>query len=79
VIVGLTGALAGIALGLILAQVLIHVINPQSFNWTMSTRIPFGTLAGVAAALTGAAALTAVLAGRHATARSAIQSVREDW
>jgi putative ABC transport system permease protein len=79
VIVGLTGALAGIGLGLILAQVLIHVINPQSFNWTMSTRIPWGTLAGVLAALTGAAALTAILAGRHATARSAIQSVREDW
>ena len=78
-IVGLTGALAGIALGLVLAQVLIHVINPQSFNWTMDTRVPFGTLVTVAAALTGAAAVTAVLAGRRATARSAVQSVREDW
>lgn len=77
--VGLTGALAGIGLGLILAQVLIHVINPQSFNWTMSTRIPVGTLLGVAVALTGAASVTAVLAGRRATAKSAIQSVREDW
>ncbi|MDQ2893764.1 MAG: ABC transporter permease, partial [Pseudomonadota bacterium] len=78
-IVGLTGALAGIGLGLILAQVLIHVINPQSFNWTMTTRIPIGTLLGVAAALTGAAAITAVLAGRRATAQGAVQSVREDW
>ncbi len=78
-IVGLTGALAGIGLGLVLSQVLIHVINPQSFNWTMSTRIPVGTLLGVAAALTGAAAVTAVLAGRRATAKSAVQSVREDW
>jgi len=78
-IVGLTGALAGIGLGLILSQVLIHVINPQSFNWTMSTRVPVGTLLGVAAALTGAAAVTAILAGRRATARSAVQSVREDW
>lgn len=78
-IVGLTGALAGIGLGLVLAQVLIHVINPQSFNWTMSTRVPVGTLIGVAAALTGAAAVTAVLAGRRATARGAIASVREDW
>ncbi len=78
-IVGLTGALAGIGLGLILAQVLIHVINPQSFNWTMTTRIPIGTLLGVAAALTGAAAVTAVLAGRRATAQGAVQSVREDW
>ena len=78
-IVGLTGALAGIGLGLVLAQVLIHVINPQSFNWTMATRIPVGTLLAVAAALTGAAAVTAALAGRRATSRSAVQSVREDW
>jgi putative ABC transport system permease protein len=78
-LVGLTGALAGIGLGLLLSQVLIHVINPQSFNWTMTTRIPLGTLAGVAAALTVAAAVTAILAGRRATARDAIQSVREDW
>ena len=78
-IIGLTGALAGIILGLAVAQVLIHVINPQSFNWTMATRIPIGTLACVAAALTSAAAATAVLAGRRATAKSAIQSVREDW
>ncbi|RXD05852.1 FtsX-like permease family protein [Sphingomonas sp. UV9] len=78
-IVGLTGALAGIGLGLLLSQVLIHVINPQSFNWTMTTLVPIGTLIGVAAALTGAAAATAVLAGRRATAKSAVQSVREDW
>ena len=78
-IVGLTGALAGIGLGLLLSQVLIHVINPQSFNWTMTTRVPIDTLIGVAAALTGAAAVTAVLAGRRATAKSAVQSVREDW
>jgi putative ABC transport system permease protein len=45
----------------------------------MATRIPLGTLVAVAAALTGAAAVTAVLAGRRATAASAIQSVREDW
>ena len=78
-IVGLTGALAGIALGLVLAQVLIHVINPQSFNWTMATRIPVVTLFGVAAALTVAAAATAMVAGRRATAQSAVRSVREDW
>jgi len=78
-IVGLTGALAGIGLGLMLAQVLIQVINPQSFHWSMTTRIPLGTLLGVALALIGAAAATALVAGRRATAKSAIQSVREDW
>lgn len=78
-VLGLTGALAGIGLGLLLSQVLIHVVNPQSFNWTMTTRIPLGTLIGAAAALTLAAAATAIMAGRRATARDAIQSIREDW
>ena len=77
--VGLTGALAGIGLGLLLSQVLIHVINPQSFNWTMATIIPWPTLAGVVAALAGAATVTAVLAGRRATSIDAVLAVREDW
>ena len=78
-ILGLIGGIAGIALGLVLGEVLIHVINPQSFNWTMGTRVPWATLAGVVAALAGAAAGTAVLAGRRATAHDALLAVREDW
>jgi putative ABC transport system permease protein len=78
-ILGAIGGVAGVALGLVLAQVLIHVVNPQSFNWTMTTIVPWTTLAGVLAALAGAAAGTAVLAGRRATARDAVLAVREDW
>ena len=78
-ILGLIGAVAGAGLGLVLSQVLIHVINPQSFNWTMTTLIPWGTLAGVVAALVGAATATAMLAGRRATAVDAVLAVREDW
>ena len=78
-IIGLVGGVAGVALGLVLAQVLIHVINPQSFNWTMDTRVPVGTLLAVIAALAGAAAATAIAAGRRATAGSAVLAVREDW
>lgn len=78
-ILGLVGGVAGVALGLLLGEVLIHVINPQSFNWTMDTIVPWPTLAGVTAALAGAAAGTAVLAGRRATARDALLAVREDW
>ncbi|MEG8024637.1 carotenoid 1,2-hydratase [Sphingomonas aurantiaca] len=40
-LLGLVGGIAGIALGGIMAQVLVHVINPQSFNWTMATRVPW--------------------------------------
>ncbi|WP_202617973.1 FtsX-like permease family protein [Aureimonas leprariae] len=78
-LLGLVGGVAGVALGGVLAQVLIHVINPQSFNFTMATRVPFGTILGVIAALVAAAALTAMLAGRRATARDAVLAVREDW
>lgn len=78
-LLGLIGAVAGVALGALLGQVLIHVVNPQSFNWTMTTLWPVGTIAGVTAALTGAAALTAMLAGRRATAGDAVAAVREDW
>ncbi|MBB5713880.1 ABC transporter permease [Sphingomonas aerophila] len=78
-LLGLIGAVAGVALGALLGQVLIHVINPQSFNWTMATRWPFGTMVGVTAALVGAATMTAMLAGRRATASDAVAAVREDW
>jgi len=78
-ILGLIGGIAGVGLGLVLSQVLIHVINPQSFNWTMTTRVPVGTVLGVVAALVLAAAGTAILAGRRATAIDAVRAVREDW
>jgi len=78
-LLGLIGGVAGVLLGAGLGQVLIHVINPQSFNWTMTTLWPWATIGSVAAALVGAAALTAMLAGRRATAASAVMAVREDW
>ncbi len=78
-LLGAVGAVAGVATGGVLAQVLIHVINPQSFNWTMTTRVPVVTILIVVAALVGAASLTAMLAGRRATKQDAILAVREDW
>ncbi|MEG8046550.1 FtsX-like permease family protein [Sphingomonas aerolata] len=78
-LLGLVGGIAGITLGGVMAQVLVHVINPQSFNWTMATRIPWGSVGGVALALIVAAAGTAVIAGRRAIAADAVRMVREDW
>jgi putative ABC transport system permease protein len=78
-LLGLVGGLSGVALGAVLGQVLIHVINPQSFNWTMTTHWPVGTILIVVTALVVAATLTAMFAGRHATASDAVSAVREDW
>jgi putative ABC transport system permease protein len=41
VLLGLIGLAAGAVLGLGISQILIHVINPQSFNWTMETQLPW--------------------------------------
>ena len=78
-LLGAVGAVAGLGLGGVLAQVLIRVINPQSFNWTMETRLPWPLLASVAAALVVAAAGTAMLSGRRAVSIDAVRAVREDW
>lgn len=78
-LLGLIGAAAGIALGLGISQILIHVINPQSFNWTMTTRIPWTLLATVGLALVATSAGTAMLAGRRAVSRDAVRAVSEDW
>lgn len=76
---GAVGAVAGLALGAAMGQVLIQVVNPQSFNWTMDTRWPLGLLGGLALALTLASSLTALLAGRSALSADAVRAVREDW
>ena len=78
-LLGVLGALAGGALGLAISQVLVHVVNPQSFHWTMDTEVPWRTLAIVGIALIGASAGTAVISGRRAMARDAVLAVREDW
>jgi putative ABC transport system permease protein len=78
-LLGAVGGIAGIGLGLGMSQVLIQVVNPQSFHWTMDTRLPLPLLATTAVALVAAAAGAALLAGRRALSSDAVQAVREDW
>ena len=78
-LLGVIGGVAGVGLGCAVAQVLIRVINPQSFNWTMETRLPLSLLGVVVVALVAASALTAMLAGRSAVSVDAVRAVREDW
>lgn len=73
------GAMAGTALGLGVAVILVHVVNPQSFHWTMELRVPWLRLALLALAVTAAGTLAAWLAGRAAASRNAVQAVKEDW
>lgn len=73
------GAIAGTVLGLAVAAVLVYVVNPQSFHWSMDMQVPALRLLALAAAVIAAGTLTAWLAGRAAAGRDAVMAVKEDW
>jgi putative ABC transport system permease protein len=75
----LIGSLAGLALGLAVSVVLVHVVNPQSFHWTMDLAVPWLRLGTLCAAVVLAGTATAWLAGRAAAGRDAVMAVKEDW
>ena len=67
---------AGLALGIAVSAVLVHVVNPQSFHWTMELRLPWLRLALLAAAMAAAGTLTVWWAGRAAGAKQAALAVK---
>ena len=73
------GALAGLGLGCAVALVLVKVVNPQSFHWTMDWAAPWPRLLALCLAVVAAGTLTAALAGRAAAGRDAVLAVKEDW
>ncbi|MFT4265939.1 MAG: FtsX-like permease family protein, partial [Xenophilus sp.] len=73
------GALAGLLLGLAVSLVLVKVVNPQSFHWSMDLRVPWLRLGLLCGAVAAAGTLTAWLAGRAAASRDAVLAVKEDW
>jgi putative ABC transport system permease protein len=74
-----TGAALGLLLGIAVSVVLVHVVNPQSFHWTMDLLLPWGRLALLCAAVMLAGTLTAWLAARSAAGRQMALAVKEDW
>ena len=66
-------------LGLAISVVLVHVVNPQSFHWTMDLVLPWARLALLCAAVVAAGVVTAAWTARRAASRSAVLSVKEDW
>ncbi len=73
------GAVAGLLLGLAVSLVLVKVVNPQSFHWTMDLLVPWLRLVALCAAVVAAGTVTAWLAGRAAAGRDAVLAVKEDW
>jgi putative ABC transport system permease protein len=75
---GAAGALAGLGLGLALSAVLVFVVNPQSFHWSMDLHLPVGRLAVLVGLAFVAAVGASAFAGRQALGADAVRAVRED-
>jgi putative ABC transport system permease protein len=73
------GVVLGFLLGWGISLILVFIVNPQSFHWTMQLHLPWGWLTMIAAIMLVSAALTALLAGRQAVSGHVIRAVREDW
>jgi len=73
------GAVLGLGLGIAVSAVLVKVVNPQSFNWTMELLLPWLRLGALCTAVVAAGTVTAWLAARGAIGREVALAVKEDW
>ncbi len=78
-LLALAGAAAGLVLGAAISLVLVRVINPQSFGWSMDLHPPYALLASLTGVLLALAMLTAWLSGREAMGMAPVRAVKEDW
>jgi putative ABC transport system permease protein len=81
-----SGLLLGLAviwgsiLGLLMSQILIHRVNPQSFHWTMDTSVPYLALITLMLALVGSGIAAAMWASkRNLNPANLITALREEW
>lgn len=73
------GIAMGFVLGFAISLILVFVVNPQSFHWSMSLHVPWSVLASVALVMLASSCSTAVIAGRSAVSVEAVRAVKEDW
>jgi putative ABC transport system permease protein len=70
----------GTLLGLLMSQILIHRVNPQSFHWTMDTSVPYLALTTLMFALVGSGIAAALWASkRNLKQVNLITALREEW
>ncbi len=73
------GLAVGLGLGWVISLILIHVVNRQSFHWSMDLAVPWGPLAAFCAVMLVAASLTATASARAAMTDDAARAVKDDW
>jgi putative ABC transport system permease protein len=73
------GLAVGLALGWLISLILIHVVNRQSFHWSMELHVPWTGLVVFSFVMLALATVTAAVSGRQAMGGDVVRAVREDW
>ena len=75
---GALGALIGLATGTAISLVLLHVVNRQSFHWTLEVHWPVTALVALVVAIIALCAVGARASAAVAVRREAILAVKDD-
>ena len=75
---GALGAAIGLASGIAISLVLLHVVNRQSFHWSLEVHWPIGALVTLVAAVIALCAIGARVSGAFAVRREAVFAVKDD-
>jgi putative ABC transport system permease protein len=73
------GIVMGCVLGFAISLILVFVVNPQSFHWSMSLHVAWALIGVIGGVMLVSSCLTALFAGRRAVSVDAVRAVREDW
>jgi putative ABC transport system permease protein len=75
---GLTGSFAALLAGAAFAWLLLGVINPQSFGWTVALRVPTAALCGATALVLATSVLAGIVPGRIAASVDPAAALQEE-
>ncbi len=75
---GLIGAVLGVVGGLLLALLLIHVVNKQSFGWTIQMTVPGGVIFQAVALALASALVAGYWPARWAARQPLVEGLREE-
>jgi putative ABC transport system permease protein len=77
-LLGLVAAAVGIAIGLLIGVILVKVVNPQSFGWSLQLIVPWGSLAAIASWVVVACTVAGLLPAAAATQLLPAEVLREE-